>query len=69
MIHHLISVFQAANIDQGNALSTQTEDLFDREGNETVPTMEHVKGDAQIETIDHAVQEVCPTSITHCNWF
>ena len=43
------SVLQVSNVDQGNALSTQTEDL----------TMEQLKRDAQIESSDPAVQEVC----------
>jgi hypothetical protein len=63
MIHHLIFVFQASNIDQHNALSSQTENLFDHGGNETDATMEQDKRDVQIESIDPPVQEVCPISL------
>ena len=52
-------VFQASTIDQGNALSTQTED----------PMTEQLKRDAQIENIDSAVQEVCPILSTTATGF
>ena len=56
-----MSIFQISDIAQDNALSTQTEDLFDRADGET---MEQVRKDVQVESIDPAVQEVCPISIT-----
>ena len=53
------SVFQASAVDRGNALSTQTEDL----------TMEQLKRDAQIKSIDPTVQEVCPLLTTTATGF
>lgn len=54
------SVYQTSTVDQGsNALSTQADD----------PTTEQLKGDAQIETIDTPVQEVCPILTTTATIF